>query len=73
MQWMTICPATCELCGKWIPAHSSNCPRNGVHPSQWTLDTPLEQDDVYLLEMVEREVSFIDSSLKDDLYGYFSR
>ncbi|KAL0076116.1 hypothetical protein J3Q64DRAFT_1754065 [Phycomyces blakesleeanus] len=30
-------PATCELCGNWIPQHLSDCPRNGVHPSQWTL------------------------------------
>ncbi|KAI7907530.1 uncharacterized protein BX663DRAFT_491190 [Cokeromyces recurvatus] len=28
-------PATCELCGNWLPGHSSACPRNGVHPSQW--------------------------------------
>ncbi|KAI8096212.1 uncharacterized protein BX664DRAFT_369927 [Halteromyces radiatus] len=28
-------PATCELCGHWMPHHESNCPRNGVHPSQW--------------------------------------
>ncbi|KAI8335806.1 hypothetical protein BC941DRAFT_354954 [Chlamydoabsidia padenii] len=29
-------PATCELCGHWIPQHAGNCPRNGVHPSQWS-------------------------------------
>ncbi|KAI8377661.1 uncharacterized protein BYT42DRAFT_497166 [Radiomyces spectabilis] len=28
-------PATCELCGQWMPRHNPNCPRNGVHPSQW--------------------------------------
>ncbi|CAO0799069.1 unnamed protein product [Mucor circinelloides] len=28
-------PATCELCGNWLPGHSASCPRNGVHPSQW--------------------------------------
>ncbi|ORY91397.1 hypothetical protein BCR43DRAFT_446494 [Syncephalastrum racemosum] len=28
-------PATCELCGSWLPQHQSSCPRNGVHPSQW--------------------------------------
>ncbi|KAL9559153.1 hypothetical protein MBANPS3_000557 [Mucor bainieri] len=28
-------PATCELCGNWLPGHSTSCPRNGVHPSQW--------------------------------------
>ncbi|KAI7901675.1 uncharacterized protein BX663DRAFT_513649 [Cokeromyces recurvatus] len=32
-----ICPATCELCGNWLPKHNSSCPRNGVHPSQWSL------------------------------------
>ncbi|KAI9486517.1 MAG: hypothetical protein EXX96DRAFT_549359 [Benjaminiella poitrasii] len=32
-----ICPATCELCGNWLPQHNSSCPRNGVHPSQWKL------------------------------------
>ncbi|KAI9009391.1 hypothetical protein CLU79DRAFT_839915 [Phycomyces nitens] len=31
-----VCPATCELCGHWMPQHSNECPRNGVHPSQWT-------------------------------------
>ncbi|KAL7315450.1 hypothetical protein PS15m_004670 [Mucor circinelloides] len=30
-------PATCELCGQWMPGHSSSCPRSGVHPSQWTM------------------------------------
>ncbi|CAO3697646.1 hypothetical protein CU097_004913 [Rhizopus azygosporus] len=29
-------PATCELCGEWMPNHASTCPRNGVHPSQWS-------------------------------------
>ncbi|KAG1147972.1 hypothetical protein G6F37_005408 [Rhizopus arrhizus] len=38
MQLVTVFPATCELCGNWIPAHSSSCPRNGVHPSQWSLE-----------------------------------
>ncbi|KAI8647475.1 hypothetical protein BD408DRAFT_378875 [Parasitella parasitica] len=33
-----ICPATCELCGQWMPKHNSDCPRNGIHPSQWTMD-----------------------------------
>ncbi|KAI8388769.1 uncharacterized protein BYT42DRAFT_490931 [Radiomyces spectabilis] len=33
-----VCPATCELCGHWMPQHSGNCPRNGVHPSQWSMD-----------------------------------
>ncbi|KAG2190072.1 hypothetical protein INT46_002362 [Mucor plumbeus] len=28
-------PATCELCGNWLPGHSSSCPRSGVPPSQW--------------------------------------
>ncbi|KAI9033960.1 hypothetical protein CLU79DRAFT_726445 [Phycomyces nitens] len=33
-----ICmPATCELCGNWLPDHNSGCPREGVHPSQWSL------------------------------------
>ncbi|KAI8082955.1 uncharacterized protein BX664DRAFT_339482 [Halteromyces radiatus] len=30
-------PATCELCGHWIPQHAGSCPRNGVHPSQWSI------------------------------------
>ncbi|CAO3703483.1 unnamed protein product [Rhizopus stolonifer] len=33
----TVYPATCELCGNWLPDHDSTCPRNGVHPSQWML------------------------------------
>ncbi|CAO3613564.1 unnamed protein product [Mucor hiemalis] len=32
-----IYPATCELCGQWMPGHSKDCPRSGVHPSQWSL------------------------------------
>ncbi|OBZ80899.1 hypothetical protein A0J61_11052 [Choanephora cucurbitarum] len=41
------CPATCELCSYWIPNHSSDCPRSGVHPSQWSMDTPeiMEEDE----------------------------
>ncbi|KAI9299409.1 hypothetical protein BJ944DRAFT_274261 [Cunninghamella echinulata] len=41
-----ILPATCELCGKWLPDHQSSCPRNGVHPSNWSLsmmDDPQQQ------------------------------
>ncbi|KAI8335771.1 hypothetical protein BC941DRAFT_471747 [Chlamydoabsidia padenii] len=40
-------PATCELCGNWLPEHQTSCPRNGVHPSQWTLDgmTRLDGDE----------------------------
>ncbi|RUO96231.1 hypothetical protein BC936DRAFT_142375, partial [Jimgerdemannia flammicorona] len=34
------CPATCELCGVWLPKHTNACPRNGVHPSQWALAFP---------------------------------
>ncbi|KAI8387298.1 hypothetical protein BD560DRAFT_320707 [Blakeslea trispora] len=34
---LTACPATCELCGYWLPEHEASCPRNGVHPSQWQL------------------------------------
>ncbi|KAI8640713.1 hypothetical protein BD408DRAFT_347525 [Parasitella parasitica] len=34
---ITTCPATCELCGNWLPQHQPSCPRNGVHPSQWQL------------------------------------
>ncbi|KAI9358749.1 hypothetical protein BD770DRAFT_442953 [Pilaira anomala] len=30
-------PATCELCGNWLPGHSTSCARYGVHPSQWCL------------------------------------
>ncbi|OZJ02097.1 hypothetical protein BZG36_04569 [Bifiguratus adelaidae] len=28
-------PATCEVCGQWMPSHAPRCPRRGVHPSQW--------------------------------------
>ncbi|KAH8554099.1 hypothetical protein BGW37DRAFT_517845 [Umbelopsis sp. PMI_123] len=38
------CPATCELCAQWLPNHASNCPRKGVHPSQWKLDPSLDVD-----------------------------
>ncbi|RUS16512.1 hypothetical protein BC937DRAFT_91128 [Endogone sp. FLAS-F59071] len=31
------CPATCELCGQWLPKHTNSCPRAGIHPSQWDL------------------------------------
>ncbi|KAI7868417.1 hypothetical protein BDF14DRAFT_1792894 [Spinellus fusiger] len=31
-----MAPATCELCGNWLPGHNAGCPRDGVHPSQWT-------------------------------------
>ncbi|KAI8878264.1 hypothetical protein K501DRAFT_228743 [Backusella circina FSU 941] len=51
-------PATCELCGQWMPKHSGSCPRNGVHPSQWSLDNNSdmndnEADDFVLLEKVK--------------------
>ncbi|KAI7886874.1 uncharacterized protein EV154DRAFT_521042 [Mucor mucedo] len=56
---MVMCPATCELCGQWMPRHSENCPRSGVHPSQWSLDSdPLgfsaNNNDIY-----DNEPSFI--------------
>ncbi|KAI8878593.1 hypothetical protein K501DRAFT_195518 [Backusella circina FSU 941] len=41
------CPATCELCGQWLPSHSSSCPRNGVHPSQWNLGVAEDEEPVY--------------------------
>ncbi|KAI9300097.1 hypothetical protein BJ944DRAFT_273513 [Cunninghamella echinulata] len=37
-----VCPATCELCGHWIPQHSGSCPRNGVHPSNWSKENGTE-------------------------------
>ncbi|KAI8146981.1 hypothetical protein BJV82DRAFT_597305 [Fennellomyces sp. T-0311] len=40
-----LLPATCELCGDWLPDHQSNCPRKGVHPSQWTATMLIEDDD----------------------------
>ncbi|KAL0079351.1 hypothetical protein J3Q64DRAFT_1682608 [Phycomyces blakesleeanus] len=40
-----VCPATCELCGHWMPQHSDECPRNGVHPSQWTLTINIQELD----------------------------
>ncbi|EIE80793.1 hypothetical protein RO3G_05498 [Rhizopus delemar RA 99-880] len=40
-----ICPATCELCGNWLPEHQSSCPRNGVHPSQWSLSCLNEKEE----------------------------
>ncbi|SAL99818.1 hypothetical protein [Absidia glauca] len=39
-----ILPATCELCGNWLPDHQASCPRNGVHPSQWSLAISSEHD-----------------------------
>ncbi|KAG2194652.1 uncharacterized protein EV154DRAFT_465880 [Mucor mucedo] len=33
---LIVCPATCELCGNWLPEHKDSCPRDGVHPSQWS-------------------------------------
>ncbi|KAI8888061.1 hypothetical protein K501DRAFT_241164 [Backusella circina FSU 941] len=39
-----VCPATCELCGNWLPQHQDSCPRNGVHPSQWSCSLIEEQD-----------------------------
>ncbi|KAI9498715.1 hypothetical protein BDB00DRAFT_754604 [Zychaea mexicana] len=40
----SLLPATCELCGNWLPNHQTSCPRNGVHPSQWTMTTLLIVD-----------------------------
>ncbi|CEG73738.1 hypothetical protein RMATCC62417_09061 [Rhizopus microsporus] len=40
----TVCPATCELCGNWLPNHQSSCPRNGVHPSQWSISSFIKQE-----------------------------
>ncbi|KAF1803405.1 hypothetical protein V8B55DRAFT_1435987 [Mucor lusitanicus] len=37
------CPATCELCGNWLPQHQTSCPRNGVHPSQWQLSSEIPE------------------------------
>ncbi|KAI8092182.1 uncharacterized protein B0P05DRAFT_484153 [Gilbertella persicaria] len=45
-----VCPATCELCGHWLPEHQTSCPRNGVHPSQWNLLPPT-------MEVTEEQVS----------------
>ncbi|KAI8341322.1 hypothetical protein BC941DRAFT_331060, partial [Chlamydoabsidia padenii] len=39
-----IAPATCELCGNWLPDHQASCPRNGVHPSQWSFDITNDND-----------------------------
>ncbi|KAI7857724.1 hypothetical protein BDC45DRAFT_435119 [Circinella umbellata] len=40
----TLLPATCELCGQWLPEHIETCPRNGVHPSQWTMTMHIVDD-----------------------------
>ncbi|CAO3633279.1 unnamed protein product [Cunninghamella blakesleeana] len=40
-----IVPATCELCGNWLPDHTNACPRNGVHPSQWTISDDHQEDE----------------------------
>ncbi|CAO3664535.1 unnamed protein product [Rhizopus stolonifer] len=45
MQQIIFLPATCELCGNWLPTHSSSCPRNGVHPSQWCLENDFDHDE----------------------------
>ncbi|RUO97189.1 hypothetical protein BC936DRAFT_140840 [Jimgerdemannia flammicorona] len=37
------CPATCELCNEWMPKHKNDCPRFGVHPSQWHLFILIER------------------------------
>ncbi|KAI9316854.1 hypothetical protein BX666DRAFT_1858349, partial [Dichotomocladium elegans] len=50
-----IMPATCELCGAWLPQHQATCPRNGVHPSQWTYRT-----DVYTAHEEQCTTCFID-------------
>ncbi|KAI8072218.1 uncharacterized protein B0P05DRAFT_494404, partial [Gilbertella persicaria] len=51
---MITAPASCELCGCWLPSHSSACPRNGVHPSQWKFDiSNEEQEEVSLLDEFE--------------------
>ncbi|KAG2233215.1 hypothetical protein BDF21DRAFT_390614 [Thamnidium elegans] len=46
-----VYPATCELCGDWLPEHKASCPRDGVHPSQWSIT--IEDDD----EFAERLIS----------------
>ncbi|KAG2200622.1 hypothetical protein INT47_007366, partial [Mucor saturninus] len=48
---MTL-PATCELCGNWLPGHSTSCARYGVHPSQWCLgiDDVIDQQETVMLK-----------------------
>ncbi|KAI8384694.1 uncharacterized protein BYT42DRAFT_493096 [Radiomyces spectabilis] len=53
-----VLPATCELCGQWMPSHAAACPRNGKHPSQWSL---------WLPSTLETSVSS-ENPLNDDLY-----
>ncbi|KAI8981467.1 hypothetical protein BDB01DRAFT_794185 [Pilobolus umbonatus] len=54
-------PATCELCGNWIPEHLDTCPRNGVHPSQWKYDDIHTEDDEienehYMHQMIDLQL-----------------
>ncbi|KAI9252451.1 hypothetical protein BY458DRAFT_463086 [Sporodiniella umbellata] len=55
-------PATCELCGNWLPEHQSSCPRNGVHPSQWTCAESLEEG---VFRYATQEEDFLTYAIKD--------
>ncbi|KAI9029701.1 hypothetical protein CLU79DRAFT_735559 [Phycomyces nitens] len=48
-------PATCELCGNWIPQHLSDCPRNGVHPSQWLYTDHKSQSSTVQISFMSRD------------------
>ncbi|KAL1933717.1 hypothetical protein VTP01DRAFT_7807 [Rhizomucor pusillus] len=67
----TQMPATCELCGSWLPQHQSSCPRNGVHPSQWSMadDTLYRQPFFCLLDIsVPKERLDDDDDSDNELY-----
>ncbi|KAI9265486.1 hypothetical protein EDC94DRAFT_58214 [Helicostylum pulchrum] len=48
-----VCPATCELCGDWLPEHKTSCPRDGVHPSQWSMT--IEDDDEFAGQLISSQ------------------
>ncbi|CAO3598302.1 unnamed protein product [Absidia cylindrospora] len=56
-----ILPATCELCGNWLPDHQASCPRNGVHPSQWNFDKTIPCNQMeYLLDQQQDDDDDVD-------------
>ncbi|GAA5806364.1 hypothetical protein EDC94DRAFT_603429 [Helicostylum pulchrum] len=64
-------PATCELCGNWLPGHTASCARNGVHPSQWCLgidELINQQEDINIRDAFVNndESSLFDISMNRD-------
>ncbi|ORZ22153.1 hypothetical protein BCR42DRAFT_405605 [Absidia repens] len=62
-----ILPATCELCGNWLPDHQASCPRNGVHPSQWSMDvTVLDRTEPSLDQQQQQDQDELDLDRHSD-------